>query len=125
MFEAVERATVLYCDPHQEHLHILMTDPYGPRGLVLMAPVCTVRKRHDKACLLYKGDHSFIKDPSYVAYAICRLEEAQKIGRGVETGLFKDCGLLDENVYSRVLAGFEISKFVRPIDKNHLLAARA
>ncbi len=116
---------MLYCDPHQEHLHILMTDPYGPRELVLMAPVCTVRTKPDKTCLLYKGDHSFIKNPSYVAYAICRLEEAKKVVRGVETGLFKDHGLLDENVYSRVLAGFEISKFVRPIDKNHLLAARA
>ena len=124
MFEAVERATVLYCDPFQNHLHILMTNPYGPRELVLMAPVCTVRKKPDKTCLLSKGDHSFIKNSSYIAYAMCRLEEAQKVVRGIETGLFKDYGLLDENVYLRVLAGFEISKFVKPIDKNHLLAAR-
>ncbi len=102
-----------------------MTNPYGPRELILMAPVCTVRKKPDKTCLLDKGDHGFIKYPSYVAYAICRLEEAKKIVRGTETGLFKDYGLLDEDVYARVLAGFETSKFVKPIDKNHLLAARA
>ena len=111
MFAAIKRATLLYPspsarDPSGKHLFILLTDPSGPANLVLMVGVATVQGSiFDSTCILKAGDHTFIKHPSYVAYALCRVEPADKLIKGVENKFFVDKGLLDEPCSSGCLMG--------------------
>lgn len=128
MFQAIRRATLIYRDPVQEHLHIVMTDPHGPKSEILLAPVCTVRRSTstaDKSCLLNVGDHEFINHESYIAYAICRIEEASIVENRVAIGLFVDKGMLDTVVFDRVTEGFYSSKRIAPCYRNFLAEASA
>jgi hypothetical protein len=81
-----------------------------------MVSVTTIRPgvRHDPACILKPGEHDFIRDESCVAYAFCRVEPAEKLARGVESGAFQDRGLLAEPVFNRVLAGLKQSQSTKP-----------
>ena len=53
-----------------------------------MVSLSTVRQGvpHDPACILYAGDHAFVKHDSYVVYQKARIEEADKVLRGVKSG---------------------------------------
>lgn len=126
MFVAEKGATLLYRDPYQTHLHVICTDPYGPKDQVLLVPVCTVKpgtNKRDKVCILNVGDHPFINRESFVAYAICRVEEAGKIVACVNSGYFVDKGAIDSDVFDRILAGFECSKRLAPYFKSFLETA--
>jgi len=121
VFQAIERATLLYRDAHQHHLFILVTGPCGRGEQVLLVPVCSHNdKNQDTACMLERGDHGDIKHTSYVDYYYCRTERARKLVQGVESGFFSNRGMLDGGVFERVLAGFEYSQFVKPFAIEHL-----
>ncbi len=119
MFFVVKRATVLVPsgptnDPDRKHLFIFLTDPVGHEREVLMVPIASVRPGypHDSTCLLYKGDHPFIRGDTYVNYQYCRIEPAGKIEIGVKNGLFVPRDPLDSAVFARVCKGIEESRFV-------------
>ena len=120
MFSPVRQATLLYPtgDKGQDHhLLILLTDPFGPAKQVLLVPICSVRGVHDNSCLLVAGDHEFIKQESFVSYALARVEPAAWLVDGVNKRLFIDKGLLETKIFQRVLAGLGISKFTKPFAK--------
>lgn len=118
MFIATRRATVLVPSPAPgrpdlKHLFILLNDPDGEDRLVLIVSISTVRDggRHDQTCLLYPGDHPFIQAPSYVMYAMCRLEPEKKLRNGVDKGIFVPRDPMDSGIFARICNGVLDSGF--------------
>lgn len=110
MFFATKRATVLVPSgsvnrPDLLHLYVLLCDPFGEPPKCLMASISTVRERvyHDPACLLYAGDHPFVKQTSYVKYSTCRLEESAKLIRAVNEGIFRQHEMMDGAIVARMI----------------------
>lgn len=114
-FSVEARATLHFpTPPDNYHLFVILTNPVPPAGQVLMVPICTVRKNHDGTCILQPGDHVFIQHESYVAYAKCRVDQADTLHKGIDTGLITDRGLLAEKVFARILAGAKKSSQIKP-----------
>lgn len=114
-FSPVARSAILFpTPPSGNHLFVILTDPLPPHGEVAMVPVCSVRNGHDNACVLYPGDHPFIRHKSYIAYARGRVERDTRLIRGVERGLTVDKGRIAHDVFDRILAGSRVSRHVKP-----------
>lgn len=120
LFLPLKRATLLIPsgpqgDQDRKHLFILLTDPHdGGSGTksVLMVSLSTVRSGipHDPSCVLYAGDHPFVKHDSYVVYQKARLEDADKVLRGVKNGQLVPQDPMDGTVFARVCKGLEESR---------------
>jgi hypothetical protein len=117
----VKRATVLIpsgpaSDPHRKHLHILLTDPQGPLKDVLLVGVNTVHPGlwHDAACILFAGDHEFLRHKSFVNYSRARIQPVKKIMAGVKEGLFEAREALSTTLFARVCRGIEVTTYVEP-----------
>jgi len=120
LFLPLKRATLLIPsgpqgDQDRKHLFILLTDPYADdvgKNCVLMVSLSTVRPGmpHDPACILYAGDHPFVKHESYVLYQKARLEDADKVLRGVKNGQFVAQNPMDGAVFAGICKGLEDSR---------------
>lgn len=126
---AVRRATLLISsgpdhDPSRMHLHIVLNDPFGPDGEVLLACVCSIRGfAYETSCTLFPGEHSFVKYDSYIAYDRCSLAKAAHLETQVASGAMVAKETLNAKVFKFVLEGFEDSTRVRPKYKSFLVAA--
>lgn len=121
MFIPVRKATVLLpsaseSDPNLRHLFILLTNPIGEANEIAMVSLSTVRegKHHDKTCLLFPGDHPFIRENSYVVYSRARIEESQKIIRGVQDGVLMPRARMKSEIFARVYNGLYESRLTEP-----------
>ena len=119
MFFVVKRATVLVPsgppnDPNRKHLFICLTDPIGTDRETLLVPIATIRlgESHDLTCQLFKDDHPFIHNESYVDYRFARITLAEKIEDGVNDGILIPREILDGAIFARVCKGIEESRFV-------------
>ena len=65
----------------------------------------------DESCLLYEGDHSFNKHPSYVYYRGAAIFRLSRIANGIASGEITVLENLSMEVLSRVMEGFERSPF--------------
>ena len=120
LFLPLKRATLLIPsgpqgDQNRKHLFILLTDPQDDEAgkkCVLMVSLSTVRQGvpHDPTCILYAGDHPFVKHDSYVVYQKARLEEADKVLRGVKSGQLVAHDPMDGAVFARMCKGLEESR---------------
>lgn len=120
LFVPLKRATLLIpsgssVDVNRKHLFILLTDPCPDetgKSAVLLVSHSTVRPNvpHDPSCILYPGDHDFVKRHSDVVYKKARLEEADKLLRGVKSGELLAHAPMDGAVFARVCKGLEESK---------------
>ena len=131
LFVPVRRATLLvpsgpHHDPDRKHLFILLTDPQPPDQLTLLVSVSSVPGNlpHDSTCLLYSGDHGFIRHPSYVNYARSRIEPAQKLLDGVHSGVLVPQGALDTGIFARVCQGLLESRHTAPKIRNFFNSAQ-
>ncbi len=102
------------------HLFIILTNKCA-NGQHLLVPVCTQRKKFDRACLLGKGDHKFINDPSYIQYSNAALYESQILIKQVNSGVISYEGLLDEKVFAHVCNGVENSVHITPLHLEYYL----
>lgn len=126
-FNVVRRATLLVPSNPQgnlslKHLFVVMCDP-NPQGDVLLVSISTYkegRRDHDSTCLLEKGDHPFIKHTSYVQYESARQESATTLTQRVASKLYVDHGLVDTQVFRKILDGFYVSDFVKPFASEFL-----
>lgn len=109
-------------DPERLHLFILITDPVGDNKEVLMVSLSSIRDgRHDVACELNPGDHSFINKPSYVLYSHARIEPADKLLKGINEGIFIPQGTITDEVFGKICEGFDASIHVTPRIKKFIL----
>ncbi|MEP7246467.1 MAG: hypothetical protein ABI885_22700 [Gammaproteobacteria bacterium] len=105
---------------------MVLNDPYGPANQVILAPVCSVgTKTVDDSCLLAAGEHEFIKQASYVAYNLCRIEEAGTLDRGLKKGLLVGKAAVSEELFTKIVRGLHKSKFTKPFTKTFLNEANA
>lgn len=103
-------------DPNRKHLFILLTDPIDDGTgvkVVLMVPVSSLKTGvpNDQTCILYPGDHPFIKRESFVYYARARLEMADKLLRGIKEGKLVALDPIDSGIFARICQGLEQSRF--------------
>lgn len=112
IFIPVRRATLLIPsgtgnNPNQKHLFILLTDPLGEDREILLVGVSSKRAGSylDPTCILYPGDHQFLRHESYVNYRRARIESADKINTGVSRGLFIPKGTIDTGIFARICQG--------------------
>lgn len=112
--------------PGDLHLHICLTDPFdAPNEIpqqVLVVSVTTVYGRlgEDSTCLLYPGDHEFIKDKSYIAYSRWRYLTPRQIQTAEAQGLAREKTPLNPAVFQRVRAGIFQSARVAPCARDFL-----
>lgn len=124
VFLPLRRATLLIpsgpaADPDRKHLFILLTDPCSDeagRNCVLMVSLSSIKSglHHDPACILYAGDHPFIKKTSFVVYGKARLEIVDKVLNGVKRGLLVPQEPMDGAVFARICKGLEESRHMSP-----------
>lgn len=129
MFFAIKRATVLIPSgsadqPDLLHLFVVLCDPFGQPPKCLLVSLSTVRQDayHDCSCLLYVGDHPFVKQTSYVKYSTCRLEEATKLEKAVATGIFRQHAMMDGAIVARIFCGCLSSKHTPKEIKDLIIA---
>lgn len=121
LFLPLKRATLLVPsgtgnDPDRKHLFILLTDPIDDGSgvkKVLMVSISSLRSGvpHDPTCVLYPGDHPFIKRESFVFYARTRIEETDPLLRGVKDGKLVAQDPMESGIFARICKGLEESRF--------------
>lgn len=96
---------------HSPHLYILLTDAfqYADEGKSykanIITSISTLTKRSDKTCLLYAGDHPFIRHDSFVAYYTTRIQSTDILVEGVEKGIFIAKPPFNDDIMARIAKG--------------------
>jgi len=124
LFLPLRRATLLVPsgpvhDLERKHLFILLTDPADDDAgnkAVLIVSLSRIKPGlpYDPACVLYPGDHLFVKTDSFVVYQKARIEEAGKVLRGVKESRLVPQESMDSAVFARVCKGLEDSRLTPP-----------
>lgn len=113
------KGTILIPSGPCKHLHIICNDPvfYPNNGKesVLAVNISSVTPGvpYEEGCLLSAGDHPFIKHSSFVMYSRADVFGAVAIARSIDDGTFAPHAPASEELFSRVLAGFEVSDRVK------------
>jgi len=112
---AVQRGTTFLMESGKKHhLQVVLNDPYGINGEVLIVPVCSVPappRDCDGSCLLAKGDHPFIGHDSYAAYNFSQVVKAADIDAGLQSNAFISKAPADDDLLWRMSAGVLESDF--------------
>ena len=121
MFLPVQRATVLIPTPINgrpdlKHLFILLTDPITEEQLALIVSLSSVKAGmpYDDSCVLYPGDHSFIRTTSYVDYSRIQIIPVQKIQNGILQGKIQPFEAIQTDVFARICHGLLQSRHTKP-----------
>lgn len=133
LFLPLKRATLLVpsgpgSDPDRKHLFILLTDPANDGSgvkAVLMVSLSSIKQGlpYDASCILYPGDHPFVKRESFVVYQKARIEVADKVLRGVKDGKLVPQDPMDSALFARICKGLEDSLLTPPKLLRFYLAA--
>jgi len=124
LFIPLKRATLLVpsgpqSEPNRKHLFVVLTDPAdagaGVKAL-LMVSLSSIKPGlpYDPSCILYPGDHPFVTRQSFVLYQKARIEEADKVLRGVKSGKLVAQDPMDSAVFARICKGLEDSRLTPP-----------
>lgn len=105
----IKRATLLVPSGPSDHLHIVLNDPFGDDEEVLLASIRSVDPElyHDPSCILYKGDHPFLKHESWVDYARLLLEKKETMEKAVKAGIFKPHEVCPTGTHARICHGLK------------------
>lgn len=119
VFQPVRRATLLIPsgpahDLDRKHLFIILTDPVADplnenKDSVLLTSLSTLDAAlpHDSTCILHPCDHPFVTRDSYVSYHTSRIQEAEKIIRGVASGVLIAKEPMDSGIVDRICDGLD------------------
>lgn len=99
------------------HLYFILTDPCfngetGHSDCVLSVSCSSIKegKLYDDACVLFAGEHEFIKRDSFIFYNHLRIDAASKIEREIAEGKFIVKEIMSDELYNRILSGLVKSK---------------
>ncbi len=88
------------------HVHLVMSEPFGPEHRVVVVNWTTLDEQCiDDACLLEPGDHPAIRHTSSVAYLRAQLWRVARICYAIENGLLAELEPLAPPVCKRIIAG--------------------
>ena len=97
----------------KRHLNIVITDA-NSENEYLIVPVDTLRfDLQDKSCVLYPGDHSFIRHKSFVNYRFAKVISYSQLYNGLNRGLFIRKEDISEEVLKRIQEGARKTKYLR------------
>lgn len=103
--------------PSGEHLFAIVMGPvilngYGPAPQVLMVSFTSVKPGipYDDACIVHAGEHPFITKDSYIYYREPRLYPAAQVESYVKENLWRPRDPCGNDLLSKVMAGFWVSK---------------
>lgn len=121
MFIPAKRTTLLVPspslnDPDRKHLFILLTAPVGEQQEILLVSISSIRDGvpYDSTCVVYPGEHDFVKHPSYVAYSFPKIETAKSLLNGVKLGKLIPMGMMSEGAFTRICDGVLNSRHAPP-----------
>ncbi len=115
IYSPYRRGTVLAPVGGLNHLHVVCNDPvfygYNACDSVLTVNITSIHESqpHDPACVLNQGEHPFIQHPSYVYYADAVIWKVPSVINRQQSGELIPKQDLEEEIFQRVLNGFEIS----------------
>lgn len=118
-FQPDKRGTILSIAGRISHLHIFCTRQFFNRDSgamsVLAVNVSSVKAdcEYDPACILHAGDHSFIRHESYMRYKDAVVMKVERIQSAIETQEIKVLDEVSSEVFLRVMAGFERSRYTK------------
>lgn len=120
MFIPFKKATLLIpSSPNNlkdtRHLFIILTNPSQiKQSESLLVNISTIRNGtvFDDACIIEPGEHSFIKNRSFVFYRYARIEESKTLIKKVKSGEFIAHELISDALYNKITNGLLKSKFV-------------
>lgn len=114
--------------PTGDHLFVIAFEPriiqgYGSSEHVLIVPFGTVYPggRHDSACVVQPGEHSFIAHESHMDYRHSRIESAVHIRDRIGDGTFKVHDPVTEPLLLRIQQGLSLSTRVSRFIKDDFL----
>ena len=107
--------------PHEkgrQHLFVVLTKPCS-NGMVLAAPICTIRSKHDPACTVATGEHNFVTAESYVAYHFANRYKAEVLERQIEKGIIRPDTDVTSALLKRICDGISKSKQAPPKEQKY------
>lgn len=108
----------------KHHLFVLLTDQfqYESREVNIVTSISSLRERSDRTCLLYPGDHEFIRQNSFVAYYTSVVRETRQLLAGIDSRKFVPKQPMDPEIMARILKGALESRqtpdFIRQLLQN-------
>ena len=79
----------------------------APKPKALLLSVCSIPKSgiYDGTCILQRGDHPFIRHPSYIFYMKARIEPLSKIERNIQERTYIKKPDVEAQVLNRISEG--------------------
>lgn len=77
--------------PIGDHLFVTVFDIkiIDGRQKALLVPFESQYSKCDKTCLLNVGEHEFIKNPTFIGYKHCRIDDVDHLIHCIDNGAFK------------------------------------
>jgi hypothetical protein len=100
-------------DPNKRHLFVILTDVCAA-GQHLLVSLSRIKDgvHFDPACVFEPGEHRFVRDRSFAAYRLARIEPTEKLVRHVEAWDFTPKDDMPAQLVDRMRAGLEVSEFI-------------
>ena len=115
----MKKGTILIPTGPVEHLHFICCDrvfyPNLNKECVLLVNTSSIDQdiEYDQTCVLNIGDHPFVTHPSYIYYRKADIFGADSINRNIAEGNFAIHQSCSDEVFEKILYGFETSDEVR------------
>ncbi len=119
-YQVLRKGTILIPTGPCNHLHVICNNPvfypHLAKDCVLAVNLSTLNNLIDcdRTCLLKVGEHPFINHDSYIFYRKAEILGVNTISRNIDDGSFSTHDPFEDITFEKILAGFAISKEVRP-----------
>jgi hypothetical protein len=110
--------------PIGKHLFVLVLDKQiNNKVHILSVPICTVREsaRIDESCIIQPGEHSFIKDESFVEYRNSRVDPVDSLLERVNEMTFIPHDSVTKELLAKIIYGLKTSKEVKRYIKDDFI----
>lgn len=102
-------------DRQEEHLYIIITEPYGNPRKSVIVNITEKRGTSDITTILKPSDHRFIIKDSVIRYSDAVLAPCDKLEQAVNDGFFESHDPFPENLLKRIQDGL-IASILTPKD---------
>lgn len=104
-----------------KHLFVVLTEPCNT-GCVAIVNFTSIRtgRYFDRACLIDKGEHEFIRHPSYVFYEGALIASVRALQRGVQVRDYIPRDSVSAAIFERICDGIELTGDVPQVVANYV-----